>query len=156
MATNVLSTIYSLAAAVKGAYDGVQGNREQCKLLNDQVQNVATALRGLSAATVEGEAVKEAISSLTETLRAAADLIEGFKKKHWLKKVLWHSSVTQKFEGLFGKLDCVLTVCGFALNVGIIMAIFFFTQCCLQQSFMYTLGVYRICREPTQTHTAWV
>ena len=35
MATNVLSTIYSLAAAVKGAYDGVQGNREQCKLLNE-------------------------------------------------------------------------------------------------------------------------
>lgn len=129
VATNVLSTIYSLAVAVKGAYDGVQGNREQCKLLNDQVQNVATALGGLSAATLDEKAVKEAICSLTETLRAAADLIEGFKKKHWIKKVLWHSSVTQKFEGLFGKLDCVLTVCGFALNVGFIFIIYFQSRC---------------------------
>jgi hypothetical protein len=31
--------------AVKDAHEGVQGNKEQCKMPNDQVQHVATALQ---------------------------------------------------------------------------------------------------------------
>lgn len=58
--------------------------------------------------------VVQAVSNLRETLRAAADLIEGFKKKHWMKKVLFYSSTAKKFEGLFLELDRVLTICGFA------------------------------------------
>lgn len=126
MASDALSALYTLAMAVKAAHEGVQGNQEQCTLLNDQVQNVVSALRGLPPPTLKKAAVKAAVSSLRETLRAAADLIEGFKKKHWIKKMLSHSSTTEKFEALFVELDRVLAVCGFALNVREVARIFIF------------------------------
>ena len=121
-----LTTVFNLAVAVKGAHDGVKGNKEQCKLLNDQVQVVATSLRGLPAATLKTKAVKNGVASLRETLRSALDLIGGFKKKNWFKKILSHSSTTEKFEALFVELDRVLAVCGFALNVRHFFLLFFF------------------------------
>eukprot|EP00729_Bicosta_minor_P017991 gene17991-1533_t len=116
MASDALSALSKLAMAVKAAHDGVQENREQCTLLNDQVQNVVSALTGLLPSTLKKVAVKEAVSSLGKTLRAAADLIEGFKKKHWFKKMLSHSSTTEQFEALFVELDRVMAVCSFTLN----------------------------------------
>ena len=114
---DALTTVYKLAVAIKGVHDGVKGNKEQCKLLNDQVQVVATSLRGLPAATLKTKSVKNGVASLRETLRSALDLIGGFKRKNWFTRMLSHSSITEKFEALFVELDRVLAVCGFALNV---------------------------------------
>lgn len=66
-----LKVIWALALAVKKAYDGVQGNKEQCKMLNDHVQLVAKALRGLPSATRQKEEVEDAMGKLVETLRSA-------------------------------------------------------------------------------------
>lgn len=122
--TDVLGTVAMLALAVKGAYDGVQGNKMQCELLNDHVQRVATVLRGIAPSMMKDISSNPAISSLVETLRSAADLITGFKKKNWLKKVVLHASVGAKFEDLFMELDRVLNVCGFAFEVWASLAYF--------------------------------
>lgn len=117
MASDVLSMLCSLAGKVKEAYDGVQGNEEQCGLLNDQVQHVVTSLGALSKATKKIPHVKRVLKSLAETLRSATDFIEGFKKRHWIKRVWNSNSSKEKLDGLFTELDHVIQVCGFALNV---------------------------------------
>lgn len=117
MATDALSVVWGLAAAVKEAYDGVQGNKEQCKMLNDHVQNVAKALKGLPSATRQKKEVESAMRKLVETLRSATDLIEGFKTQNWIAKMFKQSSTKAKFDELFNELDKVLQVCGFALEV---------------------------------------
>ena len=117
MATDALSVVWGLAAAVKDAYDGVQGNKEQCKMLNDHVQLVANSLKELPPATRKKKDVEDAMKKLVETLRSAEDLIAGFKKQHWLKKVVKQSSNAAKFDDLFSELDKVLAICGFALEV---------------------------------------
>ena len=65
-----------------------------------------------------------------ETLRSTADLIAGFKKQGWLKKLVKQSATAAKFDELFNELDAVLTICGFALEVrkkkGEIRETFFF------------------------------
>lgn len=119
MASDVLSTIWSLAKSVKEAHDGVQGNKAQCTLLNDQVQHVAKSLGQLPPVTLRKREVSDAIGTLRETLRSCADLIGGFKKQHWIRKTLTHASTTEKFEELFKELDQVLHVSGFALQVKI-------------------------------------
>eukprot|EP00729_Bicosta_minor_P021823 gene21823-19116_t len=116
MATDALSVVWGLAAAVKEAYDGVQGNKEQCKMLNDHVQNVAKALKGLPSATRQKKEVESAMRKLVETLRSATDLIEGFKTQNWIAKMFKQSSTKAKFDELFNELDKVLQVCGFALE----------------------------------------
>ena len=117
-----LKVVWALALAVKEAHNGVQGNKEQCAMLNDQVQHVANSLKALprEALKKSAKALAGVIVSLTETLRSAKDLIADFKKKHWLKKVLSHASITAKFEALFVELDRVLQVCGFALGVSFV------------------------------------
>lgn len=117
MATDVLSTVWSLAVKVKAAYDGVQGNKEQCSMLNDQVQHVVASLRALPEGTKRKSNIIEVMKSLTETLRSATDFMEGFKKKHWIQKMYYNNSNKEKFEELFEELDRVLQVCGFTLNV---------------------------------------
>ena len=117
MATDVLSTVWSLAVKVKAAYDGVQGNKEQCSMLNDQVQHVVASLRALPEETRRKSNIIEVMKSLTETLRSATDFMEGFKKKHWIQKMYYNNSNKEKFEELFEELDRVLQVCGFTLNV---------------------------------------
>lgn len=117
MATDVLSVVWRLAMKVKEAHDGVQGNKEQCKLLNDHVQNVAKALKGLPSATMQKEEVIGALKKLVETLRSAADLIEGFKKQNWFTKIVKQSSMAEKFAELFRELDSTRQVCGFAVEV---------------------------------------
>lgn len=117
MATDVLSTVWSLAVKVKAAYDGVQGNTEQCSMLNDQVQHVVASLRALPEGTRRKTNIIEVMKSLTETLRSATDFMEGFKKKHWIQKMYYNNSNKEKFEELFEELDRVLQVCGFTLNV---------------------------------------
>lgn len=117
MATDVLSTVWSLAVKVKAAYDGVQGNTEQCSMLNDQVQHVVASLRALPEETRRKTNIIEVMKSLTETLRSATDFMEGFKKKHWIQKMYYNNSNKEKFEELFEELDRVLQVCGFTLNV---------------------------------------
>lgn len=117
MATDVLSVVWGLAMKVKEAHDGVQGNKEQCKVLNDHVQNVAKALKGLPSATRQKEEVQGALRKLVETLRSAADLIVGFKKQNWFTKMVKQSSMAEKFAELFRELDSTLHVCGFAVEV---------------------------------------
>ena len=117
MASDILCTVLSLAMKVKDACDGVQGNKDQCKLLNDHVQNVALSLKKLPPKTQKKQEIKEVLTSLVETLRSATSLIEGFKHKHWIKKMLTHASTAAKFEALFVELDRVLAVCGFAFQV---------------------------------------
>lgn len=124
MATDVLSIVWGLATRVKIAYDGVQDNQEQCKMLNDRVQNVAKALEGLPSATRKKKEVEGAMRKLVETLRSAADLIAGFKCQHkkqhwsqWFKKLFKQSSTAAKFDDLFNELEGVLTICGFSLEV---------------------------------------
>jgi hypothetical protein len=117
MGSDALSVVWTLAAALKNAYEGVPGNKEQCKLLNDQVQHVATALKGLPLAAREKPEIVGVVGTLAETLRSATGLIAQFKSVGWFKKVLSHASITAKFEALFVELDRVLTVCGFALEV---------------------------------------
>lgn len=112
-----LSAVYALAVQIKEVYDGVQGNKEQCKMLHDQVQHVAASLKALPDPTKRKKEVKAAVSSLRETLRSCLDLIGEFKKTHWIKKAVFHASTTGKFEALFVELDRVLQVCGFALEV---------------------------------------
>lgn len=124
MATDVLSTVWSLAVKVKAAHDGVQGNKEQCSMLNDQVQHVVASLRALPEETRRKTNIIEVMKSLTETLRSATDFMEGFKKKHWIQKMYYNNSNKEKFEELFAELDRVLQVCGFTLNVS--CAIFHF------------------------------
>lgn len=119
MATDVLSTVWSLAVKVKAAYDGVQGNKEQCSMLNDQVQHVVASLRALPEETRRKTNIIEVMKSLTETLRSATDFMEGFKKKHWIQKMYYNNSNKEKFEELFEELDRVLQVCGFTLNVSL-------------------------------------
>eukprot|EP00729_Bicosta_minor_P026376 gene26376-10409_t len=111
-----LSAVYALAVQIKEVYDGVQGNKEQCKMLHDQVQHVAASLKALPDPTKGKKEVKAAVSSLRETLRSCLDLIGEFKKTHWIKKAVFHASTTGKFEALFVELDRVLQVCGFALE----------------------------------------
>ena len=111
------TTVYALAVQIKEVYDGVQGNKEQCKMLHDQVQHVAASLKALPDPTKRKTEVKAAVSSLRETLRSCLDLIGEFKKTHWIKKAVFHASTTGKFEALFVELDRVLQVCGFALEV---------------------------------------
>lgn len=125
MATDVLSTVWSLAIKVKAAYDGVQGNTEQCSMLNDQVQHVVASLRALPEGTRRKTNIIEAMKSLTETLRSATDFMEGFKKKHWIQKMYYNNSNKEKFEELFEELDRVLQVCGFTLNVSCASLFFF-------------------------------
>ena len=117
MASDILCTVLSLAMKVKDAYDGVQGNKDQCKLLNDHVQNVARSLKTLPPKTQKKTEIKEVLTSLVETLRSATSLIEGFTQKHWIKKYFSHASTAAKFEELFKELDRVLAVCGFAFQV---------------------------------------
>lgn len=112
-----LSAVYALAVQIKEVYDGVQGNKEQCKMLHDQVQHVAASLKALPDPTKRKREVKAAVSSLRETLRSCLDLIGEFKKTHWIKKAVFHASTTGKFEALFVELDRVLQICGFALEV---------------------------------------
>lgn len=112
---DVLPAVYALAVQIKVVYDGVQGNKEQCKMLHDQVQHVAASLKALPDPTKRKTEVKAAVSSLRETLRSCLDLIGEFKKTHWIKKAVF--STTGKFEALFVELDRVLQVCGFALEV---------------------------------------
>lgn len=125
MATDVLSTVWSLAVKVKAAYDGVQGNTEQCSMLNDQVQHVVASLRALPEETRRKTNIIEAMKSLTETLRSATDFMEGFKKKHWIQKMYYNNSNKEKFEELFEELDRVLQVCGFTLNVSAFFSLSF-------------------------------
>ena len=124
MATDVLSTVWSLAVKVKAAYDGVQGNKEQCSMLNDQVQHVVASLRALPEETRRKMNIIEVMKSLTETLRSATDFMEGFKKKHWIQKMYYNNSNKEKFEELFEELDRVLQVSAFSLNV----SLFFFSR----------------------------
>ena len=112
-----LQVIWQLALAVNDAYSGVQGNTEQCKILNDQVQHVATSLKGVPYRDLAKPEIAGVIASLRETLRAAASLIEGFKKKKWYKKMLQHASINAKFDGLFEELNRALQVCGFTFSV---------------------------------------
>ena len=126
MATDVLSTVWSLAVKVKAAYDGVQGNKEQCSMLNGQVQHVVASLRALPEETRRKSNIIEAMKSLTETLRSATDFMEGFKKKHWIQKMYYNNSNKEKFEELFEELDRVLQVCGFTLNVSCMFLPFLF------------------------------
>lgn len=128
MATDVLSTVWSLAVKVKAAHDGVQGNKEQCSMLNDQVQHVVASLRALPVETRRKSNIIGVMKSLTETLRSATDFMEGFKKKHWIQKMYYNNSNKEKFEELFEELDRVLQVCGFTLNVS---AFFSFFPCLL-------------------------
>lgn len=112
-----LSVVYTLAVKIKEVYGGVQGNAEQCKMLHDQVQHVASSFKALPATTKQKPEVEAVISSLRETLRSCLDLIGEFKKTYWVKKAVFHASITGKFEALFAELDRVLQACGFALEV---------------------------------------
>lgn len=112
-----LKVIWALALAVKEAYDGVQGNKEQCKMLNDHVQLVANSLKELPPATRKKKDVEDAMQKLVETLRSAEDLIAGFKKQGRLKRLVKQNSTAAKFDDLFSELDKMLTICGFALEV---------------------------------------
>ena len=112
-----MGAIWSLAAAVKSAYDGVQGNNDQCKMLNDQVQLIAKSLSKLPPQTQERPEVEESISSLKETLRSAEHLMKEFTNTHWLKKSLNYKSINAKFERLFLELDTILKVCGIGFEV---------------------------------------
>eukprot|EP00729_Bicosta_minor_P014104 gene14104-24309_t len=111
-----LKVIWALALAVKEAYDGVQGNKEQCKMLNDHVQLVANSLKELPPATRKKKDVEDAMQKLVETLRSAEDLIAGFKKQGRLKRLVKQNSTAAKFDDLFSELDKMLTICGFALE----------------------------------------
>lgn len=143
MATDVLSTVWSLAVKVKAAYDGVQGNKEQCSMLNDQVQHVVASLRALPEETRRKSNIIEAMKSLTETLRSATDFMEGFKKKHWIQKMYYNNSNKEKFEELFEELDRVLQVCGFTLNVSSVFPFFLFPSFPFLSLFSSLLGSFK-------------
>lgn len=97
----VLNAI-SLAVNIKEMYDGVKGNKEQCKMLNDQVQFVTSTLKNLP--DVDQRKIQATIIPLIETLKDCLALIGEFQTKHWIKKWILHGSITEDFEDLFDQL----------------------------------------------------
>lgn len=64
-----LSAVYALAVQIKEVYDGVQGNKEQCKMLHDQVQHVAASLKALPDPTKRKTEVKAVRQCSVNTVR---------------------------------------------------------------------------------------
>ena len=90
----------SIAVNIKKMYDAVKGNKEQCKMLNDQVQFVTSTLKNLP----DGAKIQATVIPLIETLKDCLALIGEFQTKHWIKKWILHGSITEDFEDLFDQL----------------------------------------------------
>lgn len=115
-----LSVVFSLVGKIKEAYDSVQGTPKLCKLLNDQVQHVASSLKVLPDVDQRKPNVQGTISSLIETLKDCLALIGEFQEADWIdkiKKMVLAGGYEKDFNVLFDKLDQVLQVCEFSLEV---------------------------------------
>lgn len=112
--------VYTLVGEINEAYDSVQGNPKLCKLLNDQVQHVASSLKVLPDVDQRKPNVQGTISSLIETLKDCLALIGEFQETDWInkiKKIVLAGGYEKEFNVLFDKLDRVLQVCEFSLEV---------------------------------------
>lgn len=110
-------TVISIAEKIKKVYDNVKGNKEQCKVLNDQVQFVTSTLKKLPDVNKRKTEIQATITPLIKTLRDCLDLIGEFQGEHWLKKCMFHGSIAKNFEVLINQLDRHRSNCGFALSV---------------------------------------
>jgi len=113
--SDIASTLWTLAQAVVAANAGAQGNKEQCAMLNSQVQRVVTIVKAAKGLETN-RAMHKCAASLCETLRAAAELITLHNAKRWITKLVFHAKIAASFEALFVQLDRGMTLFGVAVQ----------------------------------------
>jgi len=128
---SLLNTILSTVSSLKGVYDNVKANKQQCRTLAERIQLLIPPLQELGLKlnprtdgkkAVEYHHEKSRIALFTQlqalfsVILHARDLLDSFSSANWLRKLCKRSDYSHEFRSINDQLACAQSDLGFGLQ----------------------------------------